>query len=306
MVGSGFGRNQTDVASVSIGTLQCTDVILLSDSVLECTAPAQIGLGLDIVVRNRLGTASPSRPLISYEGAVVTRISPRYEFQHVGSSGLRRTHKYNGTEFRITGTGFGQGQSSVRFISIGGIECTRWTWVSPQQISCRETASSAWQSRSVVVELASSQVATATVFRYFGQPRVTLVAPGTDSVLGGGEQSITCTGCGEAIADIVGLHIGAKPCLFPRLNELSDRVEGDPLYVLCETPPGVGKSLSVSMTTRGGLSSPQNSMFTYPVPTVTSVHPTAVLSGAVTYNFTVNGSEFGTVASDIDYVEIGG
>lgn len=80
VIGSGFGKNISDVANVTIGAHLCTDVTLESDSVLHCTAPAQIGQGLDLVITNALGRKSDAQPLISYAGPVIERLSPEYEF----------------------------------------------------------------------------------------------------------------------------------------------------------------------------------------------------------------------------------
>lgn len=138
-------------------------------------------------------------------------------------------------------------------MSIGGVPCLRWELITNFQISCYGTESSSWQSRAVRVELISGQVVTADVFRYYGQPRITTVDPGRDTVLGGTVQTVACTGCGESLEDVVEMKVGASRCQSLRLDPGVNFTVGEPLRIECTAPAGVGRQVPVSVLTRGGL-----------------------------------------------------
>lgn len=116
---------------------------------------------------------------------------------------------------RLHGTSFGQQTEDIDTITVGGQPCLDPTWISSESAVCTVPGANltAFSSDAVELELAGGQKSVAEVLRIYGQPRVSLVNPGTGSVLGGDLQTVVCADCGEQPEDVLEVSIDGNPCL---------------------------------------------------------------------------------------------
>lgn len=81
--------------------------------------------------------------------------------------------------------------------------------------------------------------------------------------------------------------------------------EGFPLSITCNAPAGAGAGLPVQVVTRGGRQSVSNNLFSFEAPTVTAIEPSVVLTGTVSYNITITGTNLGIAAADLEWATVG-
>ena len=112
LTGSSFSASSL----VSIGSLSCASVNLVSSSVLTCVTPAQAGSGLGIIVTTGL-TFSSTVYLLSYAPASVTQISGCV-FSFYSTVGCSRQ---GGQTVVLSGSNFGPGTPTVL---INGLACS--------------------------------------------------------------------------------------------------------------------------------------------------------------------------------------
>lgn len=113
-----------------------------------------------------------------------------------------------------------------------------------------------------------------------------------------------CAQCGEEQKDVLNVTIGGAACL--NFTVAVPDIPGQPLEIICVSPPGVGRELSVEVLTRGGKTSAVNGLFSYNAPVVKTIDPVLVLTGDISYNFTIDGEGMGRGRGDLDWVEVGG
>jgi len=205
--------------------------------------------------------------------------------------------------FNISGQGFGHSRRDIYRASVGGERCPEITWVSAELIICSGIRMTQWSSGAVEVELSSNQSMSAQLLQRYGAPRVTAVQPDSAGVTGGVRHAILCADCGEAFVDVINVTIGGKTC--ENVTVESSQGGGLPLTINCDSPPGAGASQSVEVKTRGYRTSLANTRFSYVAPTVTSISPAEMLTGTISYNVTVYGSNLGAAQSDVEWISIG-
>jgi len=144
LLGSGFGRESTDVSRVEIGGRLCSDHEVLSPTEIHCVAPAHTGRFQRVVVTSKLGVNATGDSIFGYTPPDIVRIAPSYA--------LTGPRAYS---FNVVGSNFGLARlETAPAVSIGGRDCTKVIHVNQSMIVCEDMDGSAgWTSDIVTVNV---------------------------------------------------------------------------------------------------------------------------------------------------------
>lgn len=120
VVGSNFSHSSSEI-TVTIGLGVCVNPQRLDDNRLICTLPAQVGIGLALLVtQDGTATSSPG-PTVSYAAPRLLQIGSTACTSDAGGLALTDCPRRGNIVITIAGEHFGSGVPSVL---IGGAECT--------------------------------------------------------------------------------------------------------------------------------------------------------------------------------------
>ena len=190
-----------------------------------------------------------------------------------------------GTSVVITGSGF-VGLSGAGAVKFGTVDATSYAVNSPTQITAVAPAGVAGSTVDVTVTTpAGISVASAASKYSYGAPTVTLLTPAAGAAEGGNSVVVTGTG-------FTGV-IGAAAVKFGAVDATSYVVDS-PTQITAVAPAGtVDTVVDVTVTTPAGTSATAGSGddYTYGVPTVTALSPTAGTTAGGT-PVTITGTNF--------------
>lgn len=240
IVGDGFFSGMT----VTIGDGSCDDVTVVSPTQLTCTTPVGALGAVDVTVTTSVdsGTAADAFTYVS---------APT-----VSGTGPSGGPLAGGTTITVDGAGFVAGMT----ISVGGIECTNVTVISPTSATCQTPAGPAGPA-DVVVTTPSGTATDTGGFTYAEAPTISGVSPAGGPPAG--ETTITIDG--DGFFDGVTVTVGGDTC--------TDVVVISATQLTCKTPPGSAGVKDVVVTTTEG-SGTDTGAFTYAdAPELTSTSP---------------------------------
>ena len=264
VTGTGFVGD----SGVNFGGTPATSVTVVSATQLLATSPGGTG-SVDVTVSNGNGT-SPTSPadLFAYEAPTVTAVSPDF-----GPAG-------GGTSVTVTGTGF-VGDSGVDF---GGTPATSVTVVSATQLLATSPGGTGSVDVTVSNGNGTSPTSPADLFAYEA-PTVTAVSPNYGPPAGG--TSVTITGTGFVGDSTV--SFGGTPATAVTVVSATQ--------ILATSPAGTG-TVDVTVSNGNGTSPTSvNDLFTYSLPTVTSVN---LNYGSAGDTVTITGTNF-VLGATVDF-----
>jgi len=306
------------VVSVLIGGRPCDDVQVLSRTMIQATTPAGTGANKPIVVMSATGVSSAPMKLWNYVRPYVETVDPLRVF--VGESNIAVT---------LWGQDFGSDGSVPDSVSLeasspgGGVQMvpcqspvvsSRGTVIrcTVQSLGAEMVAGGTYSYQVIVGGQASTSSVQSGYVEVIGAPSVSYADPGIGHADGtvddAGSRTVTVHGSGfgyklDDIARVMvgnraveGTHPGDRGFTYISSTELQ-----------ISLPPGSGKKLSVTVTTRGGLSNGLNEAFSYLPPSVSAINPSYSFVGNFVADFNINGTEFGLPSSlVIPSVSVGG
>ncbi|MBK6722222.1 MAG: IPT/TIG domain-containing protein [Acidobacteria bacterium] len=222
ITGTGF----TGVTGVTFDGNACTSVNFVSDTEINCTAPAHSAGSVSVLVSTPGGTNGPNLLYTYVAAPTVTAVNP--------ASGPTA----GGTVVTLTGTNF-TGTIAVTF---GTTAATTFTVDSPTQITATSPARTAGIINvRVTTAGGTSAVAVANRFTYVAPPTVTLLNPTSGSALGGNAVAIG----GTNFTGATSVMFGATSAAFTFNNASS---------ITATAPAGSAGTVNVTVTTPGGTS----------------------------------------------------
>jgi hypothetical protein len=288
VVGSNYGRVNSDITQVLIGGRPCTNISVVSDALLEVSAPPGAGKNKIATVITASDKSSAASATYSYFGPTVEGLSPTMVL-----TGPLKTYT-----FGIFGTDFGTPLDVPRAsdVRVGGRQCDSVSFVNHTYFECNDvSAASGWSSTDVSVILASQSGTGFGLLHSMPAPVVTAVSPAVVAARGGDTISISGRGFGFSSADIAGVSIGGRPC------QSFSLVSSAGTSISCVTPAGIGSSINVKVTSVAGSSSGDTPILSYDKPQIFSIVPSYALTGSSQYgyNFSIRGTNFGTDPRDV-------
>jgi hypothetical protein len=262
------GTNFASGATVTVGSVAATNVVVVSSTSITATTPAgTVGAATVTVTLN--GQRGSLASGFTYIGLpTVTSVSP-----NTGPT-------TGGAAITITGTNFATGAT----VTFGGTAATNVVVASSTSITATTPAGSAGAVTVTVTNLGSLSGSLTSGYTYVVKPTVTSVTPNTGPVAGG--TSVTITGTNFATGATVTFGSAAATSV----------VVVSSTSITATTPAGTAGVATVTVTLNGQ-SGILASGFTYvAVPTVTSVSPS---SGPTTGGtaVTITGTNFATGAT---------
>ncbi|MEK7689833.1 MAG: IPT/TIG domain-containing protein, partial [Bdellovibrionota bacterium] len=276
--GTGFSAPSAASLQVSVAGIPCTSPIIVSDSVITCTAGAAnvLGTGTAVVTRtDQCGTTGSLLSAYTYQ--------PNFQITSVTPTNGRLA---GGTTLTLTGVRFASGMS----VTVDGSACTSTTAVNATTATCLSPASASAGSKLVSGLHPDGQTAAVTgSFTYNALPVLTSVSP-SFGVVGGGA-SLTLTGANFLTGAYV--TVDGTLCTAPTLVSSSS--------ITCTLPAGSIGAKNVVVTNPDTQGVTLAGGFTYGVlPTLSSVTPdNGRLAGS--QNVTITGTGFSaTTTAAID------
>jgi hypothetical protein len=269
ITGAGF----TGATGVNFGAAAATNVVVVSDTQITATCPAESAGTVHVLVTSPAGVSAPSAAdYYSYVAApTVMSITP--------SAGPLA----GGTSVTISGTGF----TGATVVYFGTIAASIFQVESPTQITATSPAEAAATVNVTVVSPGgSSAVSSADRFTYQVAPTVTSINPSRGLAAGGTSVVITGAGFTGAAAVYFGTSAAAS------------FVINSPTQITATSPAQPVGAVDVTVVGPGGVSalSPTDKYTYLTVPAVAGIAPTAgPLAGGT--SVTITGSGFtGTTA----------
>jgi len=255
-------------ATVKFGTTTATSCTVTVTQII-CGAPAGSGT-VDVSVTTLGGTATLTN---AFTYTAIDSISPPAGKIAGGETVI------------ISGTGF----NGFTEVKIGGVSATDCSGT-PTQITCTTPAHATAGLVAVAVTTPGGTTTKSNFFRYYDIPTITAVSPIGGPIAGGTIVTIT----GTNLTGLLNLTFGGAPTPFPcTINSITQITCTAPDYALVG-PPNV--PVDVVATTPGGSVTKSGGYTYYPMPTITSLVPSAgpLTSG---YIVTINGTNLnnGTV-----------
>ncbi len=269
--------------SVSFGGSACSNVTILSSTLISCQVPAHAAGVVNIVVTNPGGLSGTGNSLFEYRAdPTVTSISPNYGV----SSG--------GTTVSITGTNFSN-STGTPTISIGGVTCASVIYVSSTSLTCVTGSMSAGPLTAVVTNPSGQSGSLTSAFTAQDAPNISSVTPAFGRTLGG--TTITINGSNFS-------SLGGNPVVL--LGTVSCSVTSvSASAIQCTTTAGTVGAKTVTVTNADSQGGSLANGFTYQAaPTVSAVSPVGGLTSGTT-SITVTGTNFSTLGGN-PTVTVGG
>lgn len=268
-------------ATVSIGGVACTSVNVVSTTSLSCTTGTNTAGAKAVSVTTGGGT-SPNYNGYTYRAApTVTAVSP--PAGPVGGS----------QSVTLTGTNFVNGSApDDTTVSIGGVACTSVNVTSTTSLTCDTGANTAGLN-DVTVTTAGGTSSPYSGYLYRDAPTVTEINPVLGPADGGTTVTIKGTNFVNSSApDDTTISIGGVNC-----GSVSVASTSELTCVTGSSSTAVYNSADVTVTTKGGTSSPLSGAFTYYERPGTVPAPVVAVTGYGEVTVTVQSPTSGGPAS---------
>jgi len=243
---------QGRVPKVFVGELQCSDVELVSNSVLKCTSPR--------------GTPGDASVKVMYGGVYGTEGKNLYKFvgPEVGMVVPAFGPAFGGAELTIVGTDLG-GENERPIVMVGNAGCTNVQRISDKRITC--VAPPGYGSVAVTVSVGGTKSDDGHLGNFtYEAPAIESLLPSEGAPAGGNlimiQGNHLMANSNASILSTV-VEIDGKACY--------DVKAIDPHRVTCRAP-STKRGGRVQVTVRIG-SAMTTSAYTYLVPTVSSIEP---------------------------------
>jgi hypothetical protein len=264
ITGSGF----TGATKVKFGATNAASFVVNTDSSITAVSPSETAGSVYVSVTTAGGTTATTAGALYTFLAIptVTAIAP--------TAGPLA----GGTSVTITGTGF----TSASGVSFGAVRAASVTYTSPTSLTAVSPAGTAGVVDVTVTTLGgTSAVSTADQFTYDPIPTVSLINPSSGPTLGGTTVTITGTGFVPGSTVSFGALGSQNPVVY---NSTS---------ISAVSPADSAGIVNITVTTPGGASatSAADKFTYYPLPTVSSITPTAGPTAGGT-TVTVTGTNF--------------
>jgi thiol-disulfide isomerase/thioredoxin len=259
--------NRSDhTAQVMIGGKPCRDLKIVSDTRMECIAPAGVGshLTLEVHLAGDEGRSATIAPRVlhalSYEPPTVSRVDP--------------ATATGGQVIKIIGMNFGPNETATKVL-IGGLQSLQVRHLSDTVVEAvvPEGVGAALGVTVVVGDegngTRSSMEQDANMFSY-NQPEIHNIS--VRKALGRGGQITTITGryFGNAtVSKTAKIYVGMRPCM--QTHVISSE------KATCVIPAGVGSQVPVTITVADQSSDVHaNTWISYEAPVITGMTPTSI------------------------------
>lgn len=243
--------------TASIGGVECTSPTLVSETQMTC----YVGLSSQgsVTIVNLGGeTATSTGSIFTYLLPTVTAISP--------------PSATAGTLVTLTGTQFLSGITAT----VGGVQCTTPTLISPTRMTCILGANSAHPG-SVTILNTNGETATS-LYEIFSPLSPTVAAISPSSAPAGTLVTLT----GSSFAAGITARLGSVDCTSP--------IYISPIAMTCIVGvDSVGTHTVTVSNTNGETATTSSAIFTYELPTVTMISPTSGTAGSL---ITISGTGF--------------
>ncbi len=254
------GRYFTDATAVTFGGKAAASYKVVSSTEITAVTPAGAPGAVIVAVTTDYGTGTKASSYTYVAAPVIASVHP-----NAGP-------KAGGTAVTITGTGF-TGATSVTF---GGTAAASYTVISDTQITV-VTPAGAKGPADVTVTAPGGTVTKSSAYSYIPIPSITSIGPSSGPLTGGGTVIIT----GSGFTGATSVTFGGAAASYTVVSDTS---------ITVVLPAGAAGPADVAITTPGGTKT-QAAAFNYsPVPSITSVSPTAgPVSGGTTVTITGSG-----------------
>jgi hypothetical protein len=259
-------------ASVTVGGLTCSSVVVVNSTSITCVTPANSVGTYAITVTNSDGQNDSVGGLYTYQAAPsVASVTP--------ASGALA----GGTLITITGANFIAGAA----VNVGASACTGVSVVSSTSITCNTPANAAGVYSITVTNVDAQSGALASAFTYQAAPTVTGLSPNVGALAGGTAVVITGTGFLSGAT----ATIGGSACMTPTVASSTS--------VSCILPAQGAGAYTATVTNTDTQSGSLVSAYTYQAaPTLTSVSPNVgPLAGGTVITLTGTGFLTGATAN---------
>jgi len=285
--GAGFLLDDAGANLVRIGGNAASDVLVLSDTRLECSAPAgPPDMQLDVALANANGEATLTGAFRYVSAPTLSGVAPA------------RGPGAGGNSVTLSGSGFLAPEAGLNLVLFGGVAALDVIELDDATLTCTVPPGVPATTVDVVLANGNGQATLAGGYRYHAQPSLTGLAPDHGRADGG--TSVVLSGSGFQLDEA-----GTPTVRFGGVPAADVLVLGDG-SVSCTAPAGTpGSLVDVELTNANGVSLQLAAWRYHALPTVTAVAPVRgpAAGGSLV---TVTGSGFLTDEAGVNSVLIGG
>jgi len=233
ITGTGFAEFTPGTNLVTFGGVLATDVTVLDDNTLTCTAPAgPAGSLVDVRIQNDNGSNLLLNGFRFHSPPTLTSVAPAS-----GSS-------IGSLVINITGMGFEQ-DAGVTSVLIGSQAATDVVVVSDTMLTCMAPSGTPGTSVDVTVSNANGSATLGAAFRYHDLPTLALIAPNHGSSLGGTQLTLSGSGFQSDGAGLNAVTFDGVPA--------TNLVVVDDTTLTCTSPAGIaGGYATIELTNANG------------------------------------------------------
>jgi len=253
--GSGFLLDSAGTNLVSIGSSPASDVVVLSDTRLECTAPGgPADQLLNVVLANANGEANLAAAFRYVTAPTLTAVAPA------------RGPATGENSVLLSGAGFLAPEAGLNLVLFGGIAALDVIELDDSTLSCTVPAGVPGTTVDVLVANGNGQATLAAGYRYHARPMLTRIEPDHGRAAGG--TTVVLSGTGFQVDDA-----GTPLVQFGGVNATNVIVLGDG-SVSCSAPAGTaGARADVRLSNANGESLLLSGWRYHQLPTLTAVAP---------------------------------
>ena len=287
VTGTGFLNDEAGTNSILIGGKFSSKVNVVSDTTLTFLTPdGHPNAVVDVRVSNQNGSATRENSFRYNPLPTLTAIAP--------DSGPES----GGNTVTLSGSGFANFAPGANQVSFGGLAATSIVVVNDSTLTCVVPPGTGGTRVDVALANANGGDTRVQGYRYNPAPRLTAVAPGSASALGGAR--VTLTGSGFADPSVTSTLVTFGGLAAFNLDVLDDtRIE-------CDVPAGpAGLAVDVAVVNDNGLAVLAGSLRYHAQPTLLAVSPT-LGSSVVPTVVSLTGTGFLADAAGANTVLFGG
>jgi hypothetical protein len=284
-------ESEHPIVQIRVGGKPCPWIGVDGDK-LVCTVPAGTGANRGVMLITSSGLfQAVAFDAVSYQKPILTHLTPNYAVRAPNTS----------FSFVVQGANFGVPDPTLLpTMTVGGLSCGRYVHHNDTVFECLDVVG-LWSTMEVVVTIDGQTTMSNDLFQYLDPPSVDSVTPSIIPTTGKVVLSVVGAGFGLQPADVVAVTVGDTMCLSWTLI--------DDNHLNCTAPPGVGKDLSVTVSTNANGQSQATLLFSYEAPLIRSVTraPMGVryaMVGEQSIDLLINVTNAGTQLAKFSSVEL--
>lgn len=288
LTGAGFVVNTAGANSVLFGSALATNVTVVNDNNLTCSAPAgPAGTRVDVRVSNANGSDTLGAAFGFTQPPALASLAP------VSGSAL------GGTIVTLTGTGFMAQGAGPALVTFAGIPASAVVVQDDTQLLCTAPAGTPAALEDVVVSNLNGLATLSAAFRRHAQPSLATVAPARGS--SSASSAVTLTGTGFTLDGA-----GTNTVLFGSVPASDVLVLGDTTLTCTVAAQPSGTVADVRLSNANGAALlAAGFAFDAPAPTLASVSPASGAAAGGT-SVTLGGTGFLDFSAGTNVVTFGG